>query len=144
MLLEMFAPAYSTMMHCVFIYMLLCECGRCEYGRSLRAVWGATWRRQCWSCMATADGWVWSSGTPPAAASSSVPATTTRYHISSTASSNEHGLHVLTSQVTPTHCNLPSNHVDQRKYSHLNRQINLLSVSDSSTCSSNQVNKFIK
>lgn len=57
---------------------------RWEYGRSQRAAWGATWRRRCWSCTATADEWVWSSGTPQAAASSLVLVTTTRYHTGNT------------------------------------------------------------
>lgn len=65
-------------------FVCVSECGRCEYGRSQKVVWGATWQRRCWSCTVTADEWVWSSGTPPAAASSSVLATTIRYHISTT------------------------------------------------------------
>lgn len=70
---------------CINLYSVcVLEYGRCEYGRSQRVVWGATWQRRCWSCTVTADEWVWSSGTPPAAASSSVLAMTIRYHISTT------------------------------------------------------------
>lgn len=45
-------------------------------------VLGATWPRPCWSCMVTAGGWVWLSGTPQPAVSSSVQAMITRYHTS--------------------------------------------------------------